>query len=151
MFAASARHTNAGIALKKGFAPPRALPLTSIRDQQRKAIDAARVRLDAARRVKELLEAHPNQVSPAQAILARIAKEHGLTVDMLKGPSRTAHVVIARHHAVYEIRRQCKDVSTTVIGRMLGGRDHTTIITALRHWPQKAAKLGVECIPLETR
>lgn len=88
-------------------------------------------REDAEFVMRDVLEAHPY-----------------VTVSTLKGSRGSRSVIAARHHVAYELHRRCPNLSTTQIGRILGGRDHTTIIHAIRHWPAKAAKLGIHVHPL---
>ncbi len=81
----------------------------------------------AANRVRVLQQTRidPPRASGA-AVVAMVAKEHELPVDVIKGVARTHAVCLARHHAAYELamRTQC---SLSQIGRVLGGRAHTSI------------------------
>ncbi|KAA0970295.1 hypothetical protein FPY71_07155 [Aureimonas fodinaquatilis] len=63
------------------------------------------------------------------------------------GHRRSVDLVSARHHIMYEMRRRC-DCSLPAIGQIMD-RDHTTLIHAIRRWPEKAKRLGIPCIPLE--
>lgn len=56
----------------------------------------------------------------------------GLTVDDLKGRSRTTNIVKARQVAMYEIYRQRDGIGYPRIGRWFGGRDHTTVLHSVR-------------------
>lgn len=69
----------------------------------------------------------------AQRILRAVAIAHGLTVRDLTGPRRHKNLVRARHHAMWEIK-QNTGLSLPQIGRLLGGRDHTTVIHGLRQY-----------------
>jgi hypothetical protein len=60
-----------------------------------------------------------------------IATARGLKVSDLRGPSRVARITTARHEAMWLIR-EATDLSYPDIGRMFGGRDHTTVINAYR-------------------
>ncbi|WP_425230228.1 helix-turn-helix domain-containing protein [Sphingomonas sp.] len=63
--------------------------------------------------------------------LAKLAACHvGLTVRELLGAGRAAHLVCARSAVALVAREQ--GLSVPQIGRALGGRDHTTIVHALR-------------------
>lgn len=59
-------------------------------------------------------------------ILAQVAYRHGLTVEELEGPCREARFVSARVEAVAALRRG--ELSMGEIGKLLGGRHHTTIM-----------------------
>lgn len=58
-------------------------------------------------------------------IIAVVASNHGLTVEDMKGPSRTKHISHVRQEAMWEIR-QCTKLSLPQIARLLGRTDHTT-------------------------
>ncbi len=65
-----------------------------------------------------------------QMILEATARSYDLTVDALCGPSRTRPLVTARQVAMYLVRN-LTDYSYPAIGRVFGGRDHTTVIHAV--------------------
>jgi chromosomal replication initiation ATPase DnaA len=56
----------------------------------------------------------------------------GVTWADLKGARRTKSIIYPRHLAMYEIYAQRKNMSLPMIGRLFGGRDHTTILSAVR-------------------
>jgi chromosomal replication initiator protein len=56
----------------------------------------------------------------------------GVTWEDLKGKHRTSNIVYPRQLCMYEIHRQRKDLSYPAIGRLFGGRDHTTVLHAVR-------------------
>lgn len=79
------------------------------------------------------LKAEYNEPHPAAAVIIEYhAKKHGLTVDDLKSTSRVAHIVSAKVDAIVDIYRRRPDFSLPQIGKEMGGRDHTTILHALR-------------------
>ncbi len=69
------------------------------------------------------------QITP-QMIIDATAASYGFTVDALCGPSRTRPLVTARQVAMYLVRN-LTDYSYPAIGRIFGGRDHTTVIHAV--------------------
>lgn len=73
-------------------------------------------------------------------ILLSVAIEHGLTVADLKGSSHSRPAVIARHEACYRLYKA--GLSTTQIGRALGGRDHTTALHGIRRHRERMAERG---------
>ena len=77
----------------------------------------------------------------AADILADVAKKYGLTVADLKGPSRERRIAWPRQEAMWRIRESCPHISYPHIGRLLGGRDHTTIMHGVREF-QKRARLA---------
>lgn len=69
-----------------------------------------------------------DQIGPMGAQIIRdTAIQHGLTVDDLTGESLLRHIARARQDAMWRLWRVGK-WSFPAIGKMLGGRDHTTII-----------------------
>jgi chromosomal replication initiation ATPase DnaA len=78
-------------------------------------------------------------MSQMQRIAEAISKAHGIGVAELKGPSRLQAISIARFELMwrlYAIRRAdgSRAYSLPMIGRFLGGRDHTTILHGIRRW-----------------
>lgn len=63
----------------------------------------------------------------AREIIEMVAECHGYTREDLIGPSRLREIAWPRQEAMYVIR-QVTGYSYPAIGRILGGRDHTTII-----------------------
>ncbi|HET8905381.1 MAG TPA: chromosomal replication initiator protein DnaA [Ktedonobacterales bacterium] len=63
----------------------------------------------------------------ADTVLAAVARHFALTVDDLRGKSRNHQIAWARQVAMHLLREET-DASLFVIGRQLGGRDHTTIM-----------------------
>ncbi len=75
--------------------------------------------------------------TPAQQIIVDVATKHGLTYADLVGHRRWRHMVPARDEAMAAVKALKVDgdkwsYSLPVIGRLFGGRDHTTVLTALR-------------------
>jgi chromosomal replication initiator protein len=65
-------------------------------------------------------------------ILEVLVNYPGITIDDIKGERRTICIMIPRHKAMYEVCRQRPDLSFPQIGLRFGGRDHTTILSAVR-------------------
>ena len=89
------------------------------------------ISLDLAERVLSDIVAagEPRRITP-QMILDATATVYGFTVDSICGPSRTRPLVTARQVAMYLVRN-LTDYSYPAIGRVFGGRDHTTVIHAV--------------------
>lgn len=66
----------------------------------------------------------------AAEIIAEVAKEYGVTVEVLKGKRYTRKLFPARQAVARRLRSERK-LATTVIGRLMGGRDHSTILNYL--------------------
>ncbi len=68
-----------------------------------------------------------------QQIVSGVLSRHpAYCINDLKGSKRTHPLVDVRQLAMYEVRRQRPDLSFPVIGRWFGGRDHTTVMHAVR-------------------
>lgn len=67
-----------------------------------------------------------------QTIIAAVAAGHGLSLRDLTGKSQTRPVVRARFEAIVAVRELYPEKSLPTLGRLFGGRDHTTILAALR-------------------
>ncbi len=91
--------------------------------------------------------AETGPLSSGRAVIEAVAQAHGVTVGAITGKSRVKHIVIARQHAVYEIRRQ-RRISYPQIAKLIGLKDHTTCLHAVEAWPKKAAALGIQCEPI---
>ena len=61
------------------------------------------------------------------SILETVAGHYGVTVDAIKGKTRTRDVVVPRQVTMFLIRKET-EVSLVEIGQLLGGRDHTTVM-----------------------
>lgn len=64
-------------------------------------------------------------------IVKAVSEREGITVDDIMSDRRNAPIVHARHLAMY-LSRYFTMLSTTQIGRLIGGRDHTTVIHGVR-------------------
>ncbi len=65
-----------------------------------------------------------------QKIINVVADYYNLTASQLTGKIRTGQIALARHIAMYLIRSML-DVSLKKIGDMFGGKDHTTVMSAI--------------------
>jgi chromosomal replication initiator protein len=85
----------------------------------------------------ELIEAVVPSVSrgreaaPTEQIQARVAESFGISPAELVGPSRAATPVRARQVAIY-LTREMTELSLPQIGRLYGGRDHSTVLNSIR-------------------
>ena len=79
--------------------------------------------------------------SSARAVIAQVAAWHGVGVSDILGQSRLRPIVKARFDAIAAVYGNCRHVdgrrlSLPEVGRHFGGRDHTTVKSALN-------KLGI--------
>ena len=83
------------------------------------AIDSLKSRKDAV-----------NQIT-AQKIINIVADYYNLTPSQLTGKVRTEQLALARHIAMYLIRKHL-DIPLKKIGEMFGGKDHTTVMNGIK-------------------
>jgi chromosomal replication initiator protein len=69
--------------------------------------------------------------TPVEQIQRRVADDFGISRAELIGPTRAATPVRARQVAIY-LTREMTDLSLPQIGRLYGGRDHSTVLNSLR-------------------
>lgn len=81
----------------------------------------------------------------AREIIAEVAHRHRITFADVIGSSRKKDIVRARTEAIRKVADAKPDWSMGHIGRIFGGRDHTTILWALKktgkpgeHWRRKS-------------
>jgi chromosomal replication initiator protein len=79
------------------------------------------------------LLADPDAAGPVgvERIVARVAAAFGVKPKNLLGPSRLRAVLVPRQVAMY-LAREAAKLSLPQIGRQFGGRDHTTVLHAVR-------------------
>ncbi len=63
-----------------------------------------------------------------QDILEAVALIFGLSVEQLRGRSREREAIYARQAAMLLLRDYAPILSAAAIGRLLGKRDHTTVL-----------------------
>jgi chromosomal replication initiator protein len=81
----------------------------------------------AAAALTELLDTTRRKRIGAEAILREVADFYGVDLRALTGRGRSRNIVVPRQVAMYLLREET-DASLMDIGKLLGGRDHTTII-----------------------
>lgn len=64
--------------------------------------------------------------------IMEVAKKHEMGVEQMLGLSRKQSFVNARHEAMYELHLM--GLSLPMIGRMMGRRDHTTVLHGIRRY-----------------
>ena len=79
------------------------------------------------------------RIVETQHVVAAIAKRYGVTHNDIMGPSRKSRIVAARFEAIVTVAQLRHMWSLPRIGLFFGGRDHTTILHAIR---TQAVKTG---------
>lgn len=69
--------------------------------------------------------------TPARKILMEVAEKHKMPVASFRSKSRTMPFINLRHEACYRLSMELK-FSLKQIGRLMGNRDHTTVMNAIR-------------------
>lgn len=82
----------------------------------------------------------PTFVNPSDQIVWRVAHAHGVSVADLKGTSRKQNIVIARQEAAWRLRTE-RNLTLNQIGALLGHKDHTTMLHAVKCHEKRLAKL----------
>ncbi|WP_454296727.1 chromosomal replication initiator protein DnaA [Salana multivorans] len=89
--------------------------------------------------LKDLItEGDDPEITPA-VIMAQTASYFGVTIESLCSADRTRVLVNARQIAMY-LCRELTDLSLPAIGKVFGGRDHTTVMHADRKIRELMAK-----------
>ena len=88
--------------------------------------------------VAQYVDAEPEQITP-ERIVAMVGERFGVRTEAMLGERRTQNVVLPRQVAMFLIR-QFTDLSLVQIGRMFGGRDHTTVMYACARVAHKMAE-----------
>lgn len=70
--------------------------------------------------------------SVAEIVAAVLVNFPDVTWEEIKGIRRQQRLIIPRQLCMYEVARQRPDLSLPRIGKIFGGRDHTTILHAVR-------------------
>jgi chromosomal replication initiator protein len=78
--------------------------------------------------LQHFVNPEPDHTTPDR-IVAAVAERFGVKSELLMGKRRTRVVVLPRQVAMY-LMRQLTDLSLVDIGRVFGGRDHTTVMYA---------------------
>lgn len=88
---------------------------------------------------------------PAPAILAAVARAHGLTVADLRSRSRVPALCLARHHAVWELRRRRLDLSFQQIATQLDRTNHATALHSCQVFcaRHRRGEFAAECAAVE--
>ncbi|MEG1381390.1 MAG: chromosomal replication initiator protein DnaA [Ruthenibacterium sp.] len=82
--------------------------------------------------IKDILsETQPVPVT-VEKILSEVARTYNTTIEMLRGPTRSANVSAARKVSMYIIR-EITGLSMEDIGREFGNRDHSTVVYSINN------------------
>lgn len=71
------------------------------------------------------------KASTAAEVMRQVCSKHRISKDALVGPLRRKNILAARHEAAFRMIVEV-GMSYPQAGRLLGGRDHTTILNSVR-------------------
>ncbi len=83
-----------------------------------------------------------NDVPPpltVEKIIDEVARTFGITSDDIRSSKRNANISNARQIAIYAVR-EITDLSMNLIGEEFGGRDHSTIVYAIKQIEKNMSK-----------
>jgi len=86
--------------------------------------------------VVQVILLEPMPLTSTQQILKEVAEKYEITVQDLKGPCRKLKYALPRHEAAYRIVKEL-GFSLPKTGRVLGKRDHTTILNSVRKYAKR--------------
>jgi len=110
----------------------------------------AEIRQRAAENALSMLQAMKEQGysfrHTYREIERRACKVFGISKDMLRSNRRSKHVVLAKHFVMYWCVR-LTNLSTPQIGKLMGGKDHTSVLHGKNTYPEKRALMGRKLPP----
>lgn len=84
------------------------------------------------------IQAERLDIETALVIRKAVAARYGMTLNDLDSNCRHHRLVLARQEAMYFVARDCPSLSYPRMGRMFGGRDHTSIFYSIRKHADRA-------------
>lgn len=74
-------------------------------------------------------------------VIDQVCAKHSLTRAELLSSRRSRPLVIARHEAMYRMSKETT-MSLPAIGRRMGGKDHSTVLSGIRRHKQRMEAAG---------
>jgi chromosomal replication initiator protein len=81
--------------------------------------------------IDSVIPRRSRESTPVEEIQARVSSSFGISRAELVGSTRAATPLRARQAAIY-LTRELTDLSLPQIGRLYGGRDHSTVLNSIR-------------------
>jgi len=78
----------------------------------------------------------------AQSIIMQLALRYDVTAEAIIGPKRSPKLWLARQHAYFEVQRLRPWLSSSQIGEIFGGRDHSTILHGIKRHKERFAEVS---------
>lgn len=79
--------------------------------------------------------------TPARRVLSEVAEKHKMPPMVFRSKSRDTAYVLCRQEASYRLKYEL-NFSLSQIGRLMGHRDHTTVLHAIRRYEKNLALGG---------
>ncbi|UCF04517.1 MAG: chromosomal replication initiator protein DnaA [bacterium] len=90
------------------------------------------INVDMAQEVlRDIMKGYPAKSVTAQSIQKSVSQHFDVPLESLKAKTRISRIVVARQVAMY-LCRELTDLSLVQIGKRFGGRDHSTVLHALK-------------------
>jgi chromosomal replication initiator protein len=87
-----------------------------------------------------------NKIITPNEVINTVSNYYGVGVQLLKGDRRTKHIVMPRQILMYLLRFDLR-LPLEEVGRLIGGRDHTTVM----HASEKIARLLDEDVAIKNQ
>lgn len=91
-----------------------------------------------------------NSMERARFIVASMARNNGYSSDELISHQRNANLTKLRHEAIYLVSK-CTTWSWVQIGKFFGGRDHSSVLHAVRRHKQRIGVLPGAAVEKERK
>ena len=85
----------------------------------------------AQKTISEILNNDQPPPLTVEKIIDEVARTFGVTSEDIRSSKRNSNISNARQIAIYAVR-EITDLSMNLIGEEFGGRDHSTIVYALK-------------------
>ena len=95
------------------------------------------VEIESAKEILIELEKEENEKITPEKIMQTVSEYFGISILDMSGVKRNREFVYARDIAIYICRDLIKDITQVKIGKLFGGRDHSTIINCCKRVEQK--------------
>lgn len=84
---------------------------------------------EAEKALKDFLHPDPDRVITYSKVIELVCEHYGIPAEELISKKRSAEIVLPRQIAMYLCRKYVPNNSFKEIGQVLGGRDHTTVMS----------------------
>ena len=112
-------------------------------------LSSKELNLDTAKEaLKDILVSYKTKEINVLRIKEMVADAYNVTVDDLNSKKRTKNIAFPRQIAMY-IARNLLDISLPNIGDEFGGRDHTTVMHAIKKVEDEMSKSEITKVKIE--